>query len=87
MHHGNGEKRIEASGQTFLTGDQAAVLALEPGKCALGLEARDVLSSDVISSPIGFASGYDHRVGAAAEDLKIGIDHMIGRLRCDQLTR
>src|SRR5688500_9091078 len=43
MHHGNGEKRIEARGQTFPADHQAAVLPLEPGQRPLGLVARDLL--------------------------------------------
>jgi len=43
MHHRDGEKRVEAGGETFPADDQAAVLPLEPGKCPLGLVARDVL--------------------------------------------
>jgi hypothetical protein len=42
MNHGNREKRIEASGQTFPVDDQATVVALEPGKRPLGLVARDI---------------------------------------------
>ncbi len=43
MNHRDGEERIEAYGETFPAHDQATVLALEPRKCPLGLEARDAL--------------------------------------------
>src|SRR5215475_10421191 len=43
MNHGHREKRIEACGETFPADHQAAVLALEPGKCPLSLIARDIL--------------------------------------------
>src|SRR6266850_972287 len=37
----NCQKRVEARGHTLPTDHQAAILLLEPGKCALGLEPRD----------------------------------------------
>ena len=43
MKHRDGEERIEAYRETFPAHDQAAVLALEPRKRPLGLEARNVL--------------------------------------------
>jgi hypothetical protein len=43
VNHGDGEKRIEAGGETFPAHDQAAVLPLELRKCALGLKAWGVL--------------------------------------------
>jgi hypothetical protein len=41
MNHCQGEERIEAGSEPFPGHDQAAVLALEPGKRPLGLVARD----------------------------------------------
>jgi len=43
MPHRHREKRVETSGETFPADNHAAVLALEPRKRPLGLEARDVL--------------------------------------------
>jgi hypothetical protein len=43
MNDGDREKRIEACSNTLPADHRAAVLSLEPGKRALGLEARDVL--------------------------------------------
>ena len=42
MTHGHRKKCIEASGPTFPADDQAAILALDPGQCPLGLVARDL---------------------------------------------
>ena len=43
MNQRDCEKRVEAGRETFPTHDQAAVLALEPRKRPLGLEARNIL--------------------------------------------
>jgi hypothetical protein len=43
MHHRHGEKCVEACRETLPADDQAAVLALEPRKRPLGLEARNIL--------------------------------------------
>ena len=43
MHHRHREQGVEACRETFPADDQAAVLALEPRKRPLGLEAWDVL--------------------------------------------
>jgi hypothetical protein len=64
VNHSNSEKRVEAGGQTFPADDQAAVLALEPGKGALGLEARDILFD---RTPTRF-SGLPHPFGDLGAD-------------------
>jgi hypothetical protein len=42
MNHGHGEKGVKARGQTLLADDQAAVLALAPGKRPLSLIVWDI---------------------------------------------
>ena len=51
MEDGNGQKRVEAHRETLPADDQATVLFLEPGECALSLEARTSILS---GRPRGF---------------------------------
>jgi hypothetical protein len=64
MNHGDGEKRIEACGETFPADDQAAVLPLEPRNCAPGLEARGILFNWAPTRP----SGSPHPFGELGPD-------------------
>jgi hypothetical protein len=41
MDHRDSKKRVQAYRETFPAHDQSAILALEPGKRPLSLEARD----------------------------------------------
>jgi hypothetical protein len=43
VNDGDGEKRVEAGAETFPADNQAPVLALEPRKRLLSLQARDIL--------------------------------------------
>ncbi len=42
MDYGNGQKRVAADRATLPADDKATVFFLEPGECALGLEARHI---------------------------------------------
>jgi hypothetical protein len=42
VNHGHGQQCVEAGGNPFPADDQSTVLALEPGKRPLSLEARDI---------------------------------------------
>jgi DNA methylase len=64
MNHRHGEKRVEACRKTFPADDQTAVLALEPGKCPFGLEARNIL----VDRPPTRLSGLPHPFGDLRAD-------------------
>src|SRR5918911_689527 len=86
MNHGNGEKGIKASGQTLPADDQAAVLALEPGKGPLSLIARDLLfdrpSPRLAAFPDAFRNLGANAAGAEAPAEVFGI---IAFIRCQHL--
>jgi hypothetical protein len=86
MNHSNGEKRIEARGQTFPADHQTAVLVLEPGKRPLGLVARDLLfdrpSSRLAAFPDAFGDLGANPASAEAPSEVFGI---IALIRCQHL--
>ena len=64
VNHGNGQKCVEAGGETFPADDHAAVLALELGKRPLGMEAWD---ANVDGAPTRL-SGFPYPFGDLGPD-------------------
>ena len=91
MHHRNREKCVEACRETFPADNQAAVLALEPRKRPLGLEARDVLFHGPPTRLSGFPDSFGE-LGADTPLTKalakvIGVISLIRRQHLEPFAR
>jgi hypothetical protein len=86
MNHRNGEKRIEAGGQTFPADNQTAVLALEPGKPPLGLVAWDRLFDRPSPRHAAFPDAFgDLGANPVCAEAAAEVSGVIALIRCQHL--